>query len=81
MCCKGFDLKGLKMILANLFGRFMFQERRKNRPLDIQPVTRSNVYMMAALAKIANMTVKEMPDCEQFRMWAQKIAHEAIAKK
>jgi len=57
------------------------KERRKYRPLYIQPITPSNVHMMAALAKIANMTTREMPDDDEFRLWAQKIAHEAIARE
>lgn len=56
------------------------KERRKNRPLDMPVITSSNAYYIAALARIANMTKAEMPDDDEYRAWAQKIAHEALVK-
>lgn len=72
------------MTLPNLFGSLLMlfapKERRRNRPLDMPIVTPDNAYYIAALAQIANMTKAEMPDDDEYRAWAQKIAHEALVK-
>ena len=58
------------------------KERRKNRPLDMPPnmpvLTPDNAHLVAALAQIANMTLREMPDNDEYRLWSQEIAHKAL---
>lgn len=58
------------------------KERRKNRSADRHAPPQAYVERYAklrqTLLEISNMTKREMPDDDEFRLWAQNLAHEAI---
>ena len=77
------------MTLTFIWGRIMAlllpqpKERRKNRGVDRRedvPVAYVERYarLRKALVEISNMTRLEMPDDDEFRAWAQTLAHKAI---
>ena len=56
------------------------KERRKNRDRGVPPEAYVERYarLHKTLVDIANMTKREMPDDDEFRLWAQDAAHTAI---
>lgn len=58
-----------------LFNR---KERRGDRAAEISPNVFIRPALRMALIKISNMTRREMPDDDEFRLWAQNLAHKAL---
>ena len=63
------------------------KERRKNRAIDkdvppdahvMEICLKQNLVMRTALARIANITKREIPDDDECRRETQDIAHKAI---
>ena len=73
-------------LLINLWGGLMAllfpqpKERRKNRAADAPPAAYVERYarLHKALVEISNMTKREMPDDDEYRLWSQALAHKAI---
>ena len=76
-------------LLINLWGGLMAllfpqpKERRKNRAdRDVPPVAYVERYarLHKALVEISNMTKREIPDDDEYRLWSQALAHKAITE-